>query len=239
METEFFLRSVLTYILFWFFYFLYIFVFKVRNRIKIRGRENLPKRPYGVLTLSNHDSFMDSLPIRAAMMSFWDILFRQKLIPYDAPDYANFYGNKIGAFFMKSLRNIPIERKTGDKNVKNDFIKKCCGVLKNKNLHLFFEGGRTIDEIRPCVSGVAEVILSLLEENFDLIVMPIFLDGMKNIMPKEIGQKYWKIKCGNEVLMIIGKPIDFSDIIKIDTSKERKIHLIKKMVRDSVLALKP
>jgi len=238
MKTTFFLKSILTYILFWFFYFLYIYLFKIRNQIEIIGKENLPKRANGILSLSNHQSFIDSLPIRAAMINFWDMFFHQSLITFDAPDSVNFYTNKIGAFFIRHLRNISVKRNTGDRKVKNEFVDQCCKTLEKNNLHLFFEGGRTIDEIRPCVSGVAEIILNLLEEKFNLIIIPIFINGMQNIMPREIGQKYFKISCGHKVKIIIGKPIDFSEIIEKDFSREKKINLIKKRVRGFVLALK-
>ena len=230
--------AFLSYFLFWFFYFLYIFVFKIRNKIEVKGKENLPKRPYGVATFSNHDSFIDSLPINSSMMNFGDMLLKQKLIPYNVPEFNNFYNNKIGVFFMRLLKNIPIERNTGNTEVRNEFVNKSCQTLRRNNLHLFFEGGRTVDEIRPCVSSVAEIILNLLEKKFDLIIVPIFIDGMKNVMPREIGQKYFKISCGHKIKIIIGKPIDFSEIIKKDFPREKKINLIKKRVRDSVLALK-
>ncbi|MBU0611948.1 hypothetical protein KKA39_02675, partial [Patescibacteria group bacterium] len=193
---------------------------------------------YGVFSYSNHDSFIDSFPINSSMMDFRDMIFNQGRIPYNVPDFGNFYNNKIGASLMRLLRNIPIERNTGDTKIKNDFVNKSCQILKKNNLHLFFEGGRTIDEIRPCVSGVAEIILNLLEENFDLIIVPIFIDGMKKVMPREIGQNYFKISCHrHKVKVIFGKPIDFSEILDKDFSREKKINKIKKKVRDSVIVL--
>jgi 1-acyl-sn-glycerol-3-phosphate acyltransferase len=211
----------------------------VRNKTKIIGKENLMKRSWGVITFSNHESFMDSLPIRASMLTLGDVFFRQNLIPYDVPDFDNFYSKKVSAFFMDLLRNIPVKRHTGSKDVKNELVEKCSVALKNMNCHLFFEGGRTVTEIRPCVTGVAELILKLSEENFELITQPIFIDGMKNIMPRSIGQKYYKITCGKNLLIIIGKPIDFSDISKGDFSRAEKIHLIKERVKKSVVDLKP
>lgn len=234
-------RSFLTYVLFLFFYLLYLWIFKLANKIKVIGRKNLPRKTFGVLSLSNHESYPDSLPMRAFRMDdLLDVIINQKLIPYDAPDFKNFYSKKIKAFFIGLLKNFPAKRNLKDQTVKDEFVEKCCEVLKNDPLHLYFEGGRTVDEIRPCVSGVAKTILKLLEEKFDLIVIPIYINGMKNIMPRKYEQKYWKIffRFGHKVLIVVGKQIDFSDIISLNVSNERKINLIKTRVRDSVLALK-
>jgi len=239
MKKDSFLSRILTYILFIFFYFLYIFVFKIRNKIEVVGKENLPKRSFGIVSWANHDSYIDSLPIRACMMNFWDMLFHQNRIPYDVPDYKNFYGIKFKAFLVKHLRNVPVKRKIKDLSIRDELVKLCCRILRKWNIHFFFEGGRTINEIRPCITSLAEIILNSLEKKLDFIFIPIFIDGMKNIMPREIGQKYLKMKCGHKVTIIIGKKVDFSDIAEMDCKKERKIYLIKKRVRDSVIDLKP
>ena len=239
MKTKTFFKSVLTYVLFWIFYLLYIYVFKIRNKTRIIGKENMPKIKKGLVTYENHESFIDPLPIRALRMRFWDMLFHQNRIPFDIPDFKNFFGKRIKAFLFKHLRNIPIKRDSEDEKVREELVEKCCDVLKRYNLNVFFEGGRTINEIRLCTSGFAKIILKSIEEKLDVVFLPMYTEGIKNIMPREVGMNYLKISFGHEVLIIIGKPVDFSDIVQMDVAMERKIYLIKKRVRESVLALKP
>ncbi|MEI7810513.1 MAG: hypothetical protein WCI41_03075 [bacterium] len=279
-EADLLLSPFITYILFLLFYLLYIFVFKIRNKTIIIGKENLPKRSHGVFTFSNHDTFIDSLPIRGSMLNYFDIIFRQNLVPYDTPEFLNFYKTWFGAFLITHLRNIPIIRKVKRsikkesklikffkkipvvrgiilKNIvkksykveqsidyleeKNKFVLKCCEVLKKNNLNIFFGGGRDDEDgsINQCTSGTAEIILKSIQENVGVIFQPIFINGMKKIMPRSIGQKYWKIKCNNTVTIIIGKPIKFDDLVVLEATDERKIHLIKIRVRESVINLQP
>jgi 1-acyl-sn-glycerol-3-phosphate acyltransferase len=223
-------------------YILGIYIFKIVNQIEIIGKENIPHNSKHILYVSNHLTFIDSLLIGIGLISVWNIFFSQKRIPWNAPDHANFYGNRLGAIFMRLLKNVPVERENNTliNSIIEDFVK----VLKNGSLLLFAEGGRTKNKegefMDQCKYGVAKTILTMIQDEPLFKVVPICLDPkIRNIMPKEIGQKYFKIKSGVRGNMIIGKSIDFSDIIDLSLSEKEAIELIKKRVRDEITALKP
>jgi|GEM_PF-1019273 len=246
------LEKFLSYLLLQIFYGMFKYIFQVANRLEVRGKENLPLRPWGVFSLSNHLTYIDTHPLDAVMVSAkpksLGIFFDAKLVPYSVPDYANFYWNKFFAYAMKLLKNISVKRKSAgmkrtDLNGAEDFINNCCEILNENKLHIFKEGGRTKPDgvTRPCIRSVAKIILKKHEEKFDLIVIPIFIDGMLGILPRKDKQKFWKafFRFGHRITIVIGKPIDFSDIIEASLPEGRKLHLIRKRVDDSILALKP
>lgn len=234
--------SISSYLLFVFMYILGIYIFKIINKIKIIGKENIPHNSKNILYVSNHLTFIDSLLIGIGLVNVWDLFFSQKSIPWNAPDHTNFYGNKFGAIFMRLLKNVPVKRENN--TLVNSIIEEFVKVLKNGNLLLFAEGGRTKNKegefIDQCKYGVAKTILTMIQQEPLFMVIPVCLDPkIRNIMPKEIGQKYFKIKSGVRGTMVIGKAIDFSDIICLSLSEKETIEQIKKRVRDEITALKP
>ena len=232
----------LSYFLFIFMYLLGVYVFKVINKIEIKGKENLP-RTTKILYVSNHLTFIDSLIIGIGVISLKELLFYPSHIPWNAPDFKNFYSKKIGVFFMKLLKNVPVDRRRLNNEEYVEFlIKRYCKILRKSALLLFPEGGRTKNNkgevMDRCKSGVAMTILRMTKEDPDFVVIPIYLDGINEIMPREVGQKYSRIKSGKKGKMIIGKLINFSEICDQDIAEKEKIKLIKEKVRDSILALK-
>ena len=70
--------------------------------------------------------------------------------------------------------------------------------------------------------------------------MPIYVgEVMSEIMPREIGQNYRKLKTGKSGYVVFGKPVDFSDICKAEIPETEKIILIKERGRNAILSLKP
>lgn len=206
------------------------------------GKENIPHKSKNILYVSNHLTFIDSLLIGIGLVSVWNLFFCQKRIPWNAPDHTNFYGNRVGVIFMRLLKNIPVKRESNTlvNSIIEDFVK----VLKNGNLLLFAEGGRTKNKegefMDQCKYGVAKTILTMIQQEPLFFVIPVCLDPkIRNIMPKEVGQKYFKIKSGVKGTMVVGKSIDFSNIINLSLSEKEKIEIIKKRVRDEITALKP
>lgn len=236
------IETFFSYFLFQFMYLLALYVFKIINKTEFNGRENLP-RTTKVLFISNHLTFIDSLLIGLGLVSLKELLFNYRHIPWNAPDKKNFFTNIIGVLFMRLMKNIPIDRKSNGAKYIKSLINKYCKILKKGTLLIFPEGGRTknvngelMDECKP---GVAMVILRMTMSDPDFKVVPIFISGMDKVMPREIGQKYLKIKSGKKIKMTIGKPVDFSKICNLDLSEKEKIKLIQKKVRDSIISLSP
>jgi len=229
------IRAVLRYIANWLVYFLAILVLKILNHVEIKGRENLPKgkNRRRMMFPTNHQTLIDSLVTGFGLTSLWDLLFYQKRIAWNAPDRKNFFKKGFFKFFFGLLKNIPIDRGLNCLEDIENQIQNCGAVLKEDNLIVFFEGTRTRDGlIGRCKRGVAKTIL---EFNPDHII-PITLIGINNIMPVEVGFNFWKVRRGFKGKMIIGKPLDFSEIIASESlSENAKITLIRKEIRAAVL----
>ena len=211
------------YLLFWVMYFLSFYIFKVRNKIKVVGKENLP-RETGILYVSSHQTLIDSLLIGANVISLWELLLLQIHIPYNAPDMKNFFSHWFGKHFIRMMKCVPVQRGSKSLSVLKKQVNVYCNILKRSNLLLFFEGTRSrTGEIGKCKYGVAATVLKAK----DIKVVPIRLIGVNQIMPIESGFKYRKIFFGKKGYMIIGKPIDFEDILSSTDIEQIKIDLIK------------
>lgn len=243
----------LAYPLFWLSYFFSKYFFTKRNQIEIVGRENL-KGGNGNLYVSVHQTLIDSLLIGYGITSIKELMFFQNRIAYNTPDVFNF--SKNASFYIKFLVEvlhcIPITRSSKNKEEKEnkeekleiskEEINKLISILKKGNLIIFFAGTRERnDNIEKCKSGPARIISEEIHKN----VIPIVLVNIKRIMPViEEGyeqdfnfKRIFKVK-NIKGKMIIGKPINFSDIFKSEISEGIKKKLIKKRIENSIISLK-
>ncbi len=232
------MEALLSYILLIVMYFLGLYIFR---NVTIIGIENIP-RSIHVLIISNHRCFIDSFLIRIRMINLKELFFFQKRIPYDAGDKNNFFSTKLKSYFMKLLKIISVDREAMNTFLANKLIEIYCKILQVSNLILFPEGGRTkighnvMDVFK---TGVAKTILIMTLREPDFKVVPIYIDEVMNeIMPREIGQKYLKVKTGKKGYMIIGEPVSFLDICIENISDEEKIEQIIERGRMAILNLK-
>ncbi len=238
-------KKEFTYISLIVFYLLYRWVFTIANKTQVKGKEYLPTRQEEILFAEDHQSFIDSVPYRANIVSNvpYGILHQQYLMPFDLPDYNNFYSSKWGARLMNLWKNIPVYRNTSDRAVENELVENICNILKTDRVSIFVGGGRDLPGkgVRPCIGSVGRIILKKLRENSDLIVIPARIFGMHELYPRKFGQKYWKIffQFGYKINIVFGKPIDFSDIIQSDDNEEKVLWSIRRRVTASIVALKP
>lgn len=204
------------------------YIFRIVNRVKVRDRKNLPKEN-GILYVSNHETIIDSFLIGISVSSILDIFLHYNRVPYNAPDYHNFYEHPLGEQVMFLSKCVPAHRNTKKMEVVEKDIANFCDILKKKdsNLVLFFEGTRTRNGIiGDCKYGVAKTIMTVKPK----YVVPIYLHKIQVIMPIESGFNLAKIYRGHKGELYIGKPIIFSDDTNID--------LVKKEVKEAVLKLK-
>ena len=229
-------NAILGYFIFWLLWLLNLYIFKIRNRIKVVGRENLP-RAERVLYVSNHQTLIDSLLIGSSVVSLTDLLFRQRRIPWNAPDKNNFFSHKISKHFIKLMKCVPVRRNLKSLSAINKQVSEFYQILKKENLLLFFEGTRTRDgSIGKCRYGPAKTILQARPD----YIIPILLVGIQPIMPIEIGFKYNKITFGHKGFVIIGPSIDFSDIYNLPSDKysdKEKLKEIAWRVQNKVMEL--
>lgn len=185
-----------------------IYLFRIRNRIKVRGRKNIPKG-VGILYVSFHETLIDSMLIGISVSSLYDIFFHYDRVPYNAPDYDNFYRHPIGRQLIYLSKCVPAHRHTSRMEIINKDIEAFCKILKKSNLVLFFEGTRSrTGKIGECKFGVARTISKVKPR----CIIPIYLSGVQPIMPIESGFNFAKVYGGHKGEIIIGKPIQFSNL---------------------------
>lgn len=211
-------------------------IFGVGNRVKIIGRENLPKGSR-ILFLSNHQTLIDSFLIALGTQTIWDVIFHQDRFAYNVPETKNFYYNSFVKIFFETLKTVPISRSGISRSKIEEQVKQFSKILEYDNLVIFFEGTRTRDgEIHECRVGPALTIVRA-RPNY---VVPILLEGIQSIMPIKYGTKInTHINMGNSGKMTIGKPLDLERFYQesytwedaISKSTEIRL-LIKKAVED-------
>ena len=232
------LKLLISFFLFLIAWFCSYYIFRIRNKIKIIGQENLP-RSVNTLFLANHQTLMDSFLIGVSVISLRELIFHPIRMPWNAPDKDNFFYNKIITNIMGLLKTIPVIRNSKRKNKNdNDIIKKqvkrFCSALRHSNLLLFFEGTRSRNKkIGKCKYGVAEAV-RIAKPKY---VVPILLHNIHNIMPIKVGFNLFKIGSNKKGFIVIGKPVDFSDLDNLSKNQEIR-KLISERVRQSVIDLK-
>jgi len=226
------IRATLSHVALFFGWLWGLYIFRFLNKVEVVGRENL-LRTTGILYLSNHQTLIDSFLIGACVLNFWEILFYPRRVPWNAPDKGNFFKHLIGRYVFSLLKNIPVTRKTRNRQVMQEQIDKFCQAIDDSNLVLFFEGTRTrTREIGECKAGVAKTILEAKPK----YIVPIWLDGIQPIMPVDAGFNFTKIKWGHRGRIVIGQPVVFADLYQLpDNGNTRR--LVAQRVRDSVMAL--
>lgn len=208
-----------------FLFFLSVYIFKISNKIKVEGKR--PNKDQAILFVSNHQTLIDSLLIGISVASFWDIFFKYNKIPYNAPDYGNFFSNPISRLIMYLSKCIPAHRKVSSAKMIDSDVKRFCSILNNKNnLLLFFEGTRTRNgELGDCKYGVAKTI-----QTAKPIVIPIYLKNISPIMPISSGFDFKKIYGGNHGKIIIGKEISFSNLDDLEQIKKEVKEAVSNLV---------
>jgi 1-acyl-sn-glycerol-3-phosphate acyltransferase len=227
------------YLLFIFMWFVCQVIFQVLNRVKITGRKNLP-RGTGILYLSNHLTLIDSWLIAISVISFWELVFFPKRIPWNATARENFFDKWWRRQIFSLLRCIPVDRVVKTEVDVKIQTQKLSELLKEKNLILFFEGTRSRNGlIGPCKTGVTWTIMGA-----DPIIVPIAIIGTQPIMPIETGSKikFRSIRRGHRGEIRIGKPCRLADLlIDFDPTKDSharaKEKFLAKKIQEMVIAL--
>ena len=204
------------------------YIFRIKNKVEIIGRENIPHST-NALFLSNHQTLIDSFLIGLVTVSFWETLFHPERIPWNAPDRTNFLTHRVWKHLFQLLKNVPVERKITNLETINHQVELFCEALTGSNLLLFFEGTRTRNgDIGECRPGVSETI-RLAKPRF---VVPILLEDIQVIMPIEVGFSYKGISGGHKGRIVIGQPIDFSDLDMSGRVRKEIGHRVRQAVID-------
>jgi len=226
-------EGVLRYFLFIFMFVLSDYIYKFKNKLIVKGKENIPKGG-NILFLCNHETLADSLCVNRNIIRTWDVFFNQRVIAYNAPDRKNFFSHPIKGKIVQLLKCVPVDRgQIGPEKLEEQFDRLANVLIGGNNLLTFFEGTRSKDgNIGECKKGVPEVIFRARPNS----IIPIRIKGLNNVLPRDT--KYYTMLLPgkrHKCQMIIGKPIDFSYIINDNNlSKKEKNDEIRKIIRQKV-----
>lgn len=164
--------------------------------IRIRNKHLIPRRPSGLLLVSNHPSFwepfaLNYLFIRAATLN------PIRFFPYGTPDFQNF--NK---WYWTTLKNRFIFFPRGDDRSCAASHARAARLLKKGRIIIIFpEGGRTGtnksdlwltsdkgNRLRPLKSGATRLALQSHCE-----ILPVWVRGAERVMPQGSKlPKFWR-----------------------------------------------
>lgn len=188
--------------------------FKVINHVRIIGRHNLPagKRRRGMLFVSNHQTLGDSFLIGLAVAKLWDIVLYPSRVPWNAPAKENFFSKPLYRWLFKFLNNVPVIRGQQSPGLFRRQMQKLAEALHRGCLLLFFEGTRSrTGQIGECKRAVAYFIYHYQPTS----VVPIRLVDIRQIMPIELGYKFFNLNWRRKGALIIGKPLDLTEALTI------------------------
>jgi len=181
----------------------------VLNRTRIHGREHLRGLKAPWIICSNHSTMMDDMFVDPI------ILWRQFLnsyesIPFHAPEENNFYKNPLMAWFMRSVKCIPLIRGRG---ANQEGLNRLIDTIRNGgSLHIFPEGTRSrTGQLGPGKIGVAK--LAYLS---NATVIPVYHRGLETVLP--IGTYF--PRPFRRVEIMIGEPIDLTEERKMEDTPQ-------------------
>jgi 1-acyl-sn-glycerol-3-phosphate acyltransferase len=141
-------------------------IFFVLWRVKVEGRENVPRRGAAVLA-ANHQSFCDSF--------FLPLVVRRRLTYLAKAEY---FDSKRTAWFFRAAGQIPIRREGG--SAAERALATACEVLGcGKLIGVYPEGTRSMDEhVHKGRTGVAR-----MSRECGVPVIPVGIVGTVDVQP--------------------------------------------------------
>jgi 1-acyl-sn-glycerol-3-phosphate acyltransferase len=171
-------------------FFLFV-ILKLFFRLKIEGKENIPKVGAFILA-SNHISYFDP-PILAASCLFG----RGRCLNFIAKE--ELFKRKFFGWYITKLNAFPIKRKFGDIGAIRESIRR---IKKGMPIVIFPEGERSPDgSVKEAFPGIA-----LLATKTKIPIVPAFISGVEETL--SVKSKSVKF---NQVCVRFGKPIYFYD----------------------------
>lgn len=202
--------------------------------VYVIGRHNVPNKKEGVLYAPNHITLIDPWFVMSYMKSLVYIFFQIGILPWNTPEFKNYFKTATMQFFFKHLRCIPVKRGVMKPSELENFLNKVSDTLKTGNLLIFPEGTRTrTGEIGQGKQGIGKIIY----ENHCKVV-PVKIIGLEKILP--IGAKMVTISFlkRKKVTIIYGEPLDFTDFYKLPPNKETYLKISAYLI-EIINALQP
>lgn len=209
-------------------------LFFTLKKIRVFGKENIPKKG-AVLFIGNHqNALLDAILIPTTTSRITHFLTR-----------ASAFKSKIAAVLLRSLNMIPVYRirdgaKTIQKNIPT--FEKCFDILKNgRAIVVFAEGEHHLDRrIIPLKKGFARIILGTLQKYPDttIYIVPIGInyDSPLNY-PSSTSIYYGEPICANQFFDLENPDYRFSEIIERVSSalKNLTLHVDNQINYDEII----
>jgi 1-acyl-sn-glycerol-3-phosphate acyltransferase len=166
------------------------------KRIKVTGKENIPKDKPIIFAPNHQYAFMDALLI----------VVITKKIPYFLVR-ADIFKRSFASFLLRSLKMMPVYRQRDSQDMvsKNEAtFNKCVDILKErKRLTIFPEGNHSkIRKIRTIRKGLLRIAFRAINEDErsqDLVIMPVGINYDDHS------------KFQSDILINFGKPISIQE----------------------------
>lgn len=192
-------------------------LFFIFNRTRIIGRGRLP-HARNTLLVSNHQSMIDSFLVGMCAYYPWSWL-RPWLIPWNPAAEENFYDHPVLAWFSDQWKCIPVREGRRDPRA----LYRMMEALRESTMILFPEGTRTRDgSVRRGRPGAGFVIL----ENRPTVI-PVAIEGMGELLP--VGATWPRL--GVEIWVYYGEPVDCSEFLDRERSKETAQELVDAILK--------
>ncbi|HQR36985.1 MAG TPA: lysophospholipid acyltransferase family protein [Blastocatellia bacterium] len=216
-------------------------LFRLMNRMKAQGLENVPVENENVLYCINHNTLIDNFAFESVAY-LPKVLFQPEYLPVNLADRKNFFGDPssrrlkdrvlrvLGKHFFTHLRAYPVDRKRGDL----DQVDEWAELLRQNIVVVYPEGTRSrTGEIGTGKPGVGKLIYDARP-----MVIPVRMIGMEKVLG--IGRVVPNVF--QTVRMVIGKPMDLSDLLERPVPEERSEEIafyreISNRVIDAIKAL--
>lgn len=190
------------------------------KKIKVFGKENIPKKGAVLFAINHPNALMDPLFVTSNSSRENHFLVR-----------ADVFKKPLVKKALASLNLMPIYRiRDGRKQLSNneEIFEKCFNILKNEEtLIIFPQGGHSRDRnIKPLSKGFTRIVFGALEQNSDLEIAVI-----------PIGITYQNSSTyPSKVCVQFGEVIDSRGIFN-DNPKPKAINILKSQVSNQLKKL--
>jgi 1-acyl-sn-glycerol-3-phosphate acyltransferase len=190
-------------------------IFLVLWRIKVEGRENIPKKGPAVLA-ANHQSFCDSFFIPLVVTR--KVTFLAK---------AEYFDSKKTAWFFRAAGQIPIHRGGGSASERALETARTEVLGKGRLLCLYPEGTRTLDEyVHKGRTGVTR-----LSRECGVPIIPVGVVGTVEVQP--VNSKF--MRPFKHVTIRFGRPMEMPPPVDPDDPMEGHDHTECRAFTDSLM----
>lgn len=195
----------------------FLCLFEIFWRLKVEGRERLPKKgPY--ILCPNHASYLDgfivgtSLPYKIELNTFF-------------LGYAGYFEHPLAAWGIKVGRLIPLDVESR----LVETMQASSYILRNgKIMCIFPEGGRSVDEnVQAFKKGVG-----ILAKELDLPLVPVFIQGSHFAWPRTK-----RFPRPHPLKIIYGHPLPASKLLKKSDGRDEYERIVNAL-REEVLKLR-